>query len=208
MKGVATIMRSELISQEGNVVSIKLTFEAEEFVEGVNKAVKELSSKVSIDGFRKGHVPRKILEMRLGKRDIYAEAIEDMLPEAIGQVVNDYDLDLIDEPNVSIDMMEEGSPVDVSLTFEVTPEVVLPEIAEIVVKRPVASVDDDTVSRTVDEVRMQNATLSPVDDAAGEGHVVEIEYTTVVDREDGRHAGDHGGQIFDGRFRAIAVEIA
>ncbi len=186
MKGVATIMRSELISQEGNVVSIKLTFEAEEFVEGVNKAVKELSSKVSIAGFRKGHVPRKILEMRLGKRDIYAEAIEDMLPEAIGQVVDDYDLDLIDEPGISIGMMEEGSPVEVSLTFEVTPEVVLPEIAEIVVKRPVPSVDDDTVSRTVDEVRMQNATLSPVDEAAGEGHVVEIEYTTVVDREDGR----------------------
>lgn len=179
-------MRSELISQEGNVVSIKLTFEAEEFVEGVNKAVKELSSKVNIAGFRKGHVPRKILEMRLGKRDIFSEAIEEMLPEAIHKVVSDYDLDLIDEPSVSIDMMEEGSPVDVSLTFEVNPEVVLPEIAEIVVKRPEASVDDDTVSRTVDEVRIQNATLSPVDDVAGEGHVVEIEYMTVVDREDGR----------------------
>jgi len=192
LKGVAIGMRSEIISQEGNIVSIKLILEAEEFIKGVEKAVKTLSSKVNIAGFRKGHVPRKILEMRLGRQDIYAEAVEDMLPEAIRQVVKDYDLDLIDEPNVRIDTMEEGAPVEVLLTFEVIPEVVLPDIAEIVVKRPPAMVEEKSVSDTIEEIRVQNATLSTVEGASvADDHVVEIEYVTLVIGEDAK-TEEHG----------------
>ncbi len=187
-------MRSEILSQENNVVSIKLEFEASEFAKGVEKAIKELSSKVNIAGFRKGHVPRKIMEMRFGKQAIYAEAIEEMLPEAIGQIVKDYDLDLIDEPHVSIEKMEEGSPVDVRLTFEVTPEVVLPELSGITVNRPVASVADDVVSGTIEEIRAQNATLSPVEGfPVAASHVVDIEYHTLILQDEGkqeRHGPD------------------
>ena len=180
-------MRSEILSQENNVVSIKVEFEAEEFTKGIEKAIKELSSKISLAGFRKGHVPRKVMEMRFGRQAIYAEAIEEMLPEAIQQIVKDYDLDLIDEPHVAIEKMEEGSPVDVRLSFEVTPEIVLPELEKIAVERTVASVSDDVVLETVKDIRLQNATLSPVENRpVMENDVVDIEYHTVVVLEDDR----------------------
>lgn len=202
-------MRSEMLSQENNVVSIKLEFEAPEFVQGVEKAIKDLSTKVNIAGFRKGRVPRKVMEMRFGRQAIYAEAIEEMLPAAIEQIVKDYDLDLINEPHVSIEKMEEGSPVDIRLTFEVTPEVTLPELSAITAHRPVASVADDVVSGTVDKIRAQNAEHSAVEGVSiTENHVVDIEYSTVVLQDEGKQE-QHGPEsaTLDLSLPSIRTEI-
>lgn len=99
-----------MVSQENNFVTIKVEFDPAEFAGNIEKAARELSAKANVPGFRKGRAPRKILEMRFGKQGLYAEALEIMLPGAIGEVVRDYDLKLIDEPSVKIDRMEEGSP--------------------------------------------------------------------------------------------------
>lgn len=187
-------MKSEMLSQEKNMVSIKVTFDQEEFAAQVDKACSELARKVSIPGFRKGHIPRKILEMRLGKEAIRAEALDKVLPETIDQVVQDYELDLIDEPRVEVDSMDEGVPVTVNLSFEVSPDVVLPALSEIQVDRLVAAVSDDMVEKTVEDLRMQASTLSAVEGRAAEaGDVVDISYHTIISGEgtqDERHGPD------------------
>ncbi|MBQ7570134.1 MAG: trigger factor family protein, partial [Synergistaceae bacterium] len=66
-------MKTELLGQEKNIVKIKLEITPEEFADGLNKAVKQLSQEVKIPGFRKGHAPRKILEMRFGRDALYNE---------------------------------------------------------------------------------------------------------------------------------------
>lgn len=187
-------MRSEMLSQEKNVLSIKVEFEPGEFARNVDKAVRELASKVNIPGFRKGHAPRKILEMRFGKQAIFAEALETMLPDAIEEIVKEYELDLIDEPSVKIEKMEEGSPVEVVLTFEVSPEITLPQLEDISVERAVADVSDETLEGTVQEILRQNSTLVPVEGRSISGtDTVSIEYFTILSGENGeeeRHGPD------------------
>ena len=187
-------MRSEMLSQEKNVLSMKVEFEPAEFAKNVDLAAKELASKVNIPGFRKGHAPRKILEMRFGKQAIFAEALEKMLPDAIETIVKDYELDLIDEPDVKIDTMEEGSPVEITMTFEVTPEITLPDLKEIMVERAVAVVNDETLDKTIEEIKVQNSTLAPVENREiSPSDTVEIEYFTAVAGDDGeeeRHGPD------------------
>ena len=187
-------MRSEMLSQEKNVLSMKVEFEPAEFAKNVDTAAKELASKVNIPGFRKGHAPRKILEMRFGKQAIFAEALEKMLPDAIETIVKEYELDLIDEPDVKIDTMEEGSPVEITMTFEVTPEIALPDLKEITVERAVAEVNDETLDKTIEEIKVQNSTLVPVEDRGiTSSDTAEIEYFTVVAGEEGeeeRHGPD------------------
>lgn len=56
-------MRSELISQEKNIVRIKAEIEAERFEKAVQDVVKEISHKANIKGFRKGRVPRNVIEL-------------------------------------------------------------------------------------------------------------------------------------------------
>lgn len=187
-------MRSEILSQEKNFVSIKVEFEAAEFTKNINKAVKDLAAKVNIPGFRKGHAPRKILEMRLGKQALHVEALELMMPDAIDEIVTDYELDLIDEPSLKVDKMEEGTPVEVTLTFEVSPEIVLPELSDIVIEKSNPVVTDEMVEEMVQELRRERATLVSVEGSpVGEDHVVEIEYYTVVKNED-------GGEDDEGRY--------
>ena len=67
-------MRSELVSQEKNFVTIKVELEVTEFQKSINMTVRELTQKINVPGFRKGKVPRNILEMRVGKESILIEA--------------------------------------------------------------------------------------------------------------------------------------
>jgi trigger factor len=181
-------MKTELLGQEKNIVKVKVEFEAEEFTESLGKAVRELSDKAKIPGFRKGHISRKILEMRIGKRDLYAEALEKMLPKTIEQVVGDYDLETIDAPSLdlNIDNIQEGQPFTCELTFEVTPEVTLPEFEDIEVERlRCPEVTGEMSDTMVAEFRSSHATLNIVDRAAGEGDVVVITSLTNILDSDG-----------------------
>ena len=102
-------MRTELLGQEKNIVRIKLDIEAQEFTKALNKTLNELSMQASIHGFRKGKTPRKILELRFGKDAIFNEALDKIIPDQIKQIVDDYDLDLIDTPNLDLkEKIQEG----------------------------------------------------------------------------------------------------
>ncbi|MGI6784437.1 MAG: trigger factor [Aminivibrio sp.] len=187
-------MRSEMVSQENNIITIKVEFEPGEFARNIDKAARELAVKANIPGFRKGRTPRKILEMRFGKQSLYAEALELMLPDAVEEVVRDYDLQLIDEPSVKVEKMEENAPLELKLTFEVTPEITLPDLGDISVERAEAVVSDETVEGTFQEILRQNSTLRPVEDRPVEGlDTVNISYFTVIQAGDGeeeRHGPD------------------
>ncbi len=184
-------MRSELVSQEKNFVTIKVEIEADEFQKEVNKAVRNLSQKANIPGFRKGRVPRKILEMRLGKEGLLFEALESYMPAAIDQIVQDYELDLIDQPELKVDKMEEGSDVLVTLIFEVTPEVELPDLETIEIEKLKVNVTDEMVDEAIKNMQKQNAELENVDRASEDEDVVEVEYVTSVLDEDGSVLKSH-----------------
>ncbi len=179
-------MRSEIISQEKNKISIRVEYEAGEFAQNIEKAVRKIAQSVTVPGFRKGMIPRRIIEMRFGRQAIYSEALDSMLPNTIDQVVSDYELDIIDSPKVSVETMEEGKPLQVALNFEVTPEIQTPELSEISVVKTIPPVTDDMLRQTIDDIRRQNTNLVAVDGRNGtERDVVEIDYvTTVFSKED------------------------
>ncbi|KUL02654.1 MAG: Trigger factor, partial [Synergistales bacterium 54_9] len=114
-------MRSEIVSQEKNIVKIKVEVPEGEFRESMEKAISELRQKAEIKGFRKGKVPKNILEMRLGKDTIKSEALEKLLPKTLDTLIEEYELELIDTPKVDIETLEEDKPVLMTVTFETRP---------------------------------------------------------------------------------------
>ena len=60
-------MNTELLGQDKNVVKIKVNFEADEFAGALKKTLHELSRDLNIPGFRRGHAPRQVIEMRVGR---------------------------------------------------------------------------------------------------------------------------------------------
>ena len=185
-------MRSEILAQEKNVVSIRVEFDADEFRQSIDKAVQKIAQNVSVPGFRKGMIPRRIIEMRFGRPAILSEALDDMLPHAIDQIISEYELDIIDSPKVSVETMEEGKPLSVSLQFDVTPEVQTPELGEITVVKSIPSVTDEMVQNTIDDIRRQNMDLVIVDDRNGSEHdVIDIDYVTTVFSKEGTEEKRH-----------------
>lgn len=178
-------MRSEIISQEKNVVKIQAQVSQEDFKKSFEEAINELRKKANIKGFRKGRVPRNVLLLHLGKEAIQSEALEKLIPEMLDKIVEDYGLDLIDRPKVEIDEIKDGEPLNLTFTFETRPEVELPEIEELEVEREVVEVNDELIDKAVEEIRFSFSEKEQVEGRpAKEGDIVEINYTVKVEGND------------------------
>lgn len=173
-------MKTELLGQEKNVVKIKVEFEAAEFSKGLTEALREISRGTNIPGFRKGHAPRRVIEMRIGRQALYNEALEKILPGALQQVVEDYALDTIADPAIKIDEVREGEPVTCELTLEVMPETELPVLEDIEVEKLNAAVTDEMVDSLARSIRKQHSRLEAADRPAGDEDVVAVSFTTRI----------------------------
>ncbi|MBQ9418953.1 MAG: trigger factor [Synergistaceae bacterium] len=184
-------MKTELLRQEKNIVTIKLDIEAAEFTKALNKTLNELSQQVNVPGFRKGKTPRSILEMRFGKDAIYNEALEKIVPEQIRQIVEDYDLDVIDTPTLDVkDKIVEGQPVVCELIFEVRPEIELPDVDSLEVEKVVTEVNDDAVDKLEKRIRISMSEVKPADRPIQDGDLVDLELTIRTLNPDGSEAED------------------
>jgi trigger factor len=176
--GSCRIVRSEIVSQEKNIVKIKVEVPEGEFRESVEETIAELRKKVDIKGFRKGKVPRNILELHLGRETIQSEALEKLLPKTIDTLIEEYELELIDRPKVDIKTLEVNEPLVMTFTFETRPEVELADVTELEVKKRVVDVNDDMIDEAITQVRQSFAEKEPVSDRpVGDSDVVQVEYT-------------------------------
>lgn len=173
-------MRSEIISQEGNVVVVKCEYEASEVDAAVAQTVRELSQKANIKGFRRGHVPRKTLEMFFGRAAIYGQTADDLIQKAFNEVVSEYDLEVITNPKLDTKELNEGASYVITYTAEVRPEVTLPDLSTLEAKKPIIKVTDEEVDHEIGHIMEANAKMVPTDDdrEATADDIVKVEYST------------------------------
>ena len=184
-------MRTDLLGQEKNIVKIKLEIEAADFTKALNKALNELSQQANIPGFRKGKTPRNILEMRFGRDAIYNEALEKLMPDYIKQIVDDYDLEPIETPTLDVkEKIQEGKDITCEITFEVRPEVELPEIDGLEIEKVVTEVNDEAVDNLAKRIRIQLASINPVERAVQDGDLVDVELTIRTLNDDGSESSE------------------
>jgi len=189
-------MNTELLGQDKNVVKIKVNFEADEFVDALKKALRELSRDLNIPGFRRGHAPRKVIEMRVGRDALYNETLEKLLSNAVPQILEDYDLETIDQPSLlSAGDIREGQPVSCELSFEVMPEVKLPEIGEIEVEKVRTDVTDDMLEKLIDRLRRDRSSLNPVERPVEANDVVTVTFRVRVLEEGAEETAPRKNEI-------------
>jgi trigger factor len=170
-------LRSEIVSQEKNINRIKVEIEEKTFQAKMEEALEEMRAKANIKGFRKGRVPRKVLQMHLGTKAIMAETLEKMIPDVIENIVKEYELDLISEPSVDVDDVKAGEPLVMTFVFETMPEVVLPELDSLEVIRKNVAVTPGMVDEAISTLRDSAAEREPVTDRSSrEGDLLEVVY--------------------------------
>ncbi len=188
-------MKSELLSQEKNIVTIKVTVDKADFAKQLNATYSEVSRRANIPGFRKGKAPKSVLEMRFGRENLKSQALEDMLPRLLDEICSEYELEPIASPSVDDLSMADGEDVVFTVKYEVEPEVTLPELESITVDMPVFEVTDSMVDEALSNMKKRFATYSPVNRPAKQGDKVRAAYSMAVRGDDGNPIVSHEPQI-------------
>ena len=132
-------------------------------------AVKKLSEHVSINGFRKGHVPEDVLKKHIGDMSILEEMARDTIAAHYPQLILAKNIQVIGRPEISITKIGAGSPLGFSVTAAVMPEVVLPDYKkaakEANEKKEEVSVSDAEVEEAIQQILKQRAAEADMADA-------------------------------------------
>ena len=166
-------------------VELTIEVEAAEFSKAIKRAVKMLADRVDIKGFRKGKVPQAILEQRVGKDAIIAEASEFLIGKASREALKEKNLIPVTEPKSEVVTNEEGKNFVFKVTFTPYPEVKLGEYKNLEAEKVVEPVTDEQVAEQLEQMRGHHANLieAAKDDAVADGDFITLDYTGTIDGE-------------------------
>lgn len=175
-------MSSQVEKLEKNMVKFTITVDAEEVEKAIERAYQKQKSKISIPGFRKGKVPRKLIEKEYGKGVFYEDAANDMIPTAYQNAIKESDLEIVSRPVIDVTQLESGKDFIFTAEVAVKPEVTLADYVGLEVPKTETEVTDDEVNAEIDKEREQNARIVSVEDRAVEDKdMVTIDFEGFVD---------------------------
>jgi trigger factor len=153
---------------------------AEQFEQEFAHRLQRLSKQVKMPGFRPGKVPPKMVEARYSGQlleEVAGDLIERTLREAIGA----NELRLASGPRVQHKPLARGHGLEYTAEFEIYPDIARLDLAGVDVERPVAEITDADIDRTLESVRRQRVTWTPVERAAQRGDRLMVDFTARAD---------------------------
>jgi trigger factor len=157
-----------------HTVRLSVEVPPEEFAQDLNRAYRKVAGEVKIPGFRKGKVPRQIIDARVGRDVVLDEFVHDSLPDYYARAVREHELAPIGEPEIDLDEVQEDQPFRFTATVEVRPRLELEseQYRGIKVTRPDTEASEADLDEYVDRLRDRFAELEVVSRPAGAGDYV------------------------------------
>ncbi|MDU0312392.1 trigger factor [Phycicoccus sp. M110.8] len=168
-----------------NPTRVKLTVEVpfEELKPSLDAAYATIGSQIQVPGFRKGKVPSRIIDQRVGRGAVLQEAVNEALPQFYGQAVEENKVRPIGQPEVDVTEVpaEEGQELKFTVEVDVRPEVTLPEdFSTITVEVDEAKASDEDVEERLVALQERFGTLKGVERAVEDGDFVSIDLRAVI----------------------------
>ncbi|MET3617128.1 trigger factor [Peptoniphilus olsenii] len=176
---------TEIKKKENNKVFFDLVLKKEDIKKAETEVYKKNKKYFQIPGFRKGHVPKQMIENMYGKDVFFEDAVNELLPEAYEKAIDELKLDVVDNPNMDIDEETMGKDeLVVKVDVDVKPEVEVSDYKGMEIEDPTLTVTDDVLDAEIENQRRMNARIINVDDrAVKEGDIVNIDFKGSVDGE-------------------------
>ena len=163
---------------------LKVEVDASRVRKAFDRTYKGLARSAQVRGFRRGKVPRSVLEKLYGPsvaEDLERQLVAETLPEAVELA----ELEPVSEPDIESDSPTPGEAFRYSARIEIKPEVALPELSGLPARKPPVEVSDSEVEEQLQQLRERNAPLveEPAEASAENGHIVNVDFVGRIDGE-------------------------
>lgn len=162
----------------------KLTIEvsAEELEKAIESVYQRSKKNISVPGFRKGKVPRKMIERMYGKEVFYEDAVNDLLPDAYEDALEECEEEIVSSPKIEVIQVEAGKPLIFTAEVATKPEIGLGKYKGVKIDKIDTEVTEEEVNAQVDRERENNARNIAVEDRpVKDGDMTVIDFEGFVD---------------------------
>ena len=154
---------------------LKIEVPSEDLDRAFNEVTEEFQMKTALPGFRKGHVPRNVLELQFG-HSMEHEVLERVVKRSYEAALHQESLNPVSYPTIEKIDFSRGKPLTFEAQLEVRPQVTPKDYFELEVSGAEVKVSDEDVAKALEELRQRTAEWKPVDRVAGEGDAVLVDY--------------------------------
>lgn len=182
-------MKTEVEELEPTKVKLNVEVSYQELEKEINRVYKQVGKRVSIPGFRPGHVPNAVLDRKIGRAYIIEETINNKLSDFYRQALEENKLRPLAQPEIDVNSTPnlEGKPggdLKFSATVEIVPQFELPSLEGLSLEVEKLEVTDDQVEQELDRLRERFASLKSVDREVQDGDFTVIDMVAKIDGEE------------------------
>ena len=191
------------VKTDVNMREVTFSFTAEQLEDACQKVYLRQRKDIAVKGFRKGKVPRKMVEKLYGEEVFFEDAINMLLPEELGTIIKDLAVEVIDRPSVEIVSCSKAEGAVCKATLITKPEVTVGEYKGLHAPMQVREVTEEDIDQQIEQLRQRQARIIDIDDRAAQlGDEVKINFEGFIDGEafEGGKGEDYPLRLGSGQF--------
>lgn len=167
---------------EKNMAKLTIEVSAAEFEKALEDAFLKNKNKISVPGFRKGKVPRQMVEKMYGPEIFYEDAANALIPDAYSKALDECEEDIVSSPEIDVTQIEKGKSFIFTATVALKPEVKLGKYKGVKVETAEVTVTDEEVDAKIEKERENNArTIEVTDRPVKDGDMTVLDFEGFVD---------------------------
>lgn len=167
---------------EKNMAKLTIEVSAEELEKALQDSYLKNKNRISVPGFRKGKVPRQMIEKMYGPEIFYEDAANKLIPDAYENAVTECGEDIVSTPEIEVTQIEKGMPFIFTAEVALKPEVKLGKYKGVEVKKADITVTDEEVEAKVNKERENNArNIEVTDRPVKDGDMTVLDFEGFVD---------------------------
>ncbi|WP_025274995.1 trigger factor [Haloglycomyces albus] len=196
-----------------NPTRVRLTVEVpfDDLAPYIDEAYKQVGQQVRVPGFRPGKAPKAVIDQRVGRESVYAQAMDPAIQANLSTAVSEKELNLLGRPElVEVNPIETDKPLEFVVEADVAPDFELPNFADLKVNVEAGKVTEEDIDSDLEQQRLRFSSLTTVDRPADNGDFVVIDLKATRDGEEVEGGSVSGmshevgsGNLLDGLDEAL-----
>lgn len=175
-------MSVQVENLEKNMAKLTIEVSAEELEKAIQAAYMKQKGKISLPGFRKGKVPRNMIEKMYGTEIFFEDAANILISQEYPKAIDESGVDIVSSPAIDVTQIEAGKPFIFTAEVAVKPEVTLGKYVGVQVTKVDTSVTEEEILAEIDKERESNARTVTIEDRPiADGDTAVIDYEGFVD---------------------------